>query len=116
MSEITVKLKDPTRIAWDNQGPGTVISGPEAVTVEETHFIRAKINEGALVEVKPEEGSLPVDETIIKELKKHTVPDLQLVAEALELEYDGLTKDPLTHMLAGQEDILEKVNQVLVGD
>jgi len=53
MSEITVKLKDPTRIAWD-QETGLVITGPDPVVVEETHFIRAKINEGILVEVQPE--------------------------------------------------------------
>lgn len=53
MSEVTVKLKDPTRIAWD-QGTGLVITGHEPITIEESHFIRAKINEGVLVEVQPE--------------------------------------------------------------
>lgn len=52
MSEIIVKLKDPRKIAWD-QVTGAVITGPDPVTIEETHFIRAKINEGVLVEAKP---------------------------------------------------------------
>jgi hypothetical protein len=123
VSEITVKLKDPKKIAWDNQDSGVVISGPDPVTVEETHFIRAKINEGMLVEVQPEPdtgpkapATPPAETNITKELKKLHVPELQKVAGVLGLDYEGLTKDPLIELLAAQENILEKVKEALAGE
>lgn len=48
MAKIEVKLKDPTKIAWD-QETGFTITGSDPVTVEESRFIHAKIAEGVLV-------------------------------------------------------------------
>jgi len=53
MNEVKVKLKDPTKIAWDRE-TGAVITGPDEFTVEETMFIRKKLAEGELVRADAE--------------------------------------------------------------
>lgn len=48
MSQVTVKLTDPTKIYWEDE---TVITGTTEAKIERTQYVEQALRDGRLVEV-----------------------------------------------------------------
>lgn len=106
-----VKLTDPTKIVWDST-TGVVITGKGTFDVPFSSFIRAKLLEGTLEEIRTEEVNLDVKAEITpvkaepKKEEKVNIDDLPMtelrkLASEKGINSFGMKKVDLIEALKG---------------